>query len=129
VVLVEDDPGVRLLVTEQLGDDAFEVVPVDPGGCDPLAAIAQANPDAVVLDWRMPGTTGIDLCRALRAAPDGDRFAIVLLTGLSDTRDREVARHAGADAFVVKGTPTAQLTREIERAVGYRRSGQVTARH
>lgn len=129
VVLVEDDAPVRMLVAEQLSKYDVDVIAVDPVTSDPLAVITQVAPDAVILDWRMPRISGLDLCRALRSSPDGERIAIVFLTGLSDSRDRQTARHAGADAFLVKGASAAQLYGEIARSVGERRGLVDTPRH
>jgi len=127
VVLVEDDAPIRMLVAEQLSRYGVDVVPVDPRCSEPLEIITREAPDGVILDWRMPRTNGIELCRALRASALGDRVAIVMLTGLSDSRDRQVARHAGADVFLVKGASGAQLYTELERAVRERRDGLVDA--
>lgn len=127
VVLVEDDAPIRLLVAEQLSRYGIDVLPVDPRNSEPLEIITREAPDGVILDWRMPRTNGIELCRALRASAIGDRVAIVMLTGLSDSRDRQVARHAGADVFLVKGASGTQLYTELERVVRERRARLVDA--
>jgi DNA-binding response OmpR family regulator len=106
VLVVDDDPSARRLVSIWLQERGFEVseaVDAESG----LREAALLSPDIVLLDWRLPDQSGPTICRRL------DEFvprpAIVMLTGLDDPRDRDAARKAGADAYVVKGVDPDRL--------------------
>ena len=99
VLVVDDDATVRDVVARYLGDAGYRV-DVAADGESALAAAARKRPDAVVLDLMLPGTGGLDVCRALRAgqAPP----AIVMLTALGEEDDRLLGLELGADDYVTK---------------------------
>jgi DNA-binding response OmpR family regulator len=99
VLVVDDDATVRDVVARYLGDAGYRVE-VAADGESALEAAAQARPDAVVLDLMLPGTSGLDVCRSLRAgqAPP----AIVMLTALGEEDDRIRGLELGADDYVTK---------------------------
>jgi DNA-binding response OmpR family regulator len=100
VLVVDDDQAARRLVSIWLGERGFEVHEAQDGE-SALREAARLDPDVVLLDWRLPDQSGPSLCAILsRRTP---RPAIVMLTGLEDPRDRNVARKAGADDYFVKG--------------------------
>ncbi len=85
------------------------------------AALARRRPpDLILLDWRLPDTPGIEILRRLREEHDLDAVRIAMVTGLDDPRDRNLARQAGADAFVVKSGDSAAVAAEVRRLVGPR---------
>jgi DNA-binding response OmpR family regulator len=63
----------------------------------------------------MPGQSGITVCRALRAEPQLSGVRIAMITGLDDERDRTLARHAGADAFLIKDPDPDALAFQVRR--------------
>ena len=99
VLVVDDDATVRDVVARYLGDAGYRV-DVAADGDDALAAAAAARPDAVVLDLMLPTTSGLDVCRALRAGPAPP--AIVMLTALGEEDDRIRGLELGADDYVTK---------------------------
>ncbi len=115
LLLIDDDPGLRALVRT-----TFEAVDVDVEEAeDGIAArtlVTDRRPDAIVLDLTMPGVTGFDLCRELKADGDTSTIPIVLLTG--DTASEEDARDAGADAFMRKPFSPLELLAVVERLAG-----------
>jgi CheY-like chemotaxis protein len=101
VLVVDDDPLVRNLLTAVLHDASFDLdEAVD--GKDALAIAAVRPPDVVVLDVMMPGLDGYEVCRALRADPSFNATRIVVLTAKSSPSARDDAYRAGADAFFTK---------------------------
>lgn len=127
VVIVDDEDHLRTLVTLQLEPLGFEVTECDPRAEDPVDAVARAEPDAVLLDWRLPREPGPTVCRRLRSSAHGRDVAIVFLTGLDDPRDQTTARDAGADGFCVKGIEPAALALRVRRAIALRRGAGVRA--
>jgi two-component system, OmpR family, response regulator RstA len=99
ILLVEDDGEAAALVAAYLGREGFDVrVAADgPSGAD--AALADP-PDAVVLDWMLPGFDGIEVCRRIRARSRA--LPVLMLTARTDDVDEIVALEVGVDDFVAK---------------------------
>lgn len=109
LLVVDDDAAFRAFVRAALEAPQLRVVEVVDGTQAVDAALSE-RPDVILLDWRMPGQSGIATCRHIREQPALAGVRIAMVTGLDDERDRTLARHAGADAFVVKdGDPGALL--------------------
>ena len=112
LLLVDDDAGLRALIRATF--ESFEIV-VDEA--DSVAAarkrIAAERPDVIVLDVVMPGESGADLCRELKADPSTSEIGIVLLTGSVSRADG-----TGADAFVLKPFSPLELLAVTERLAG-----------
>jgi DNA-binding response OmpR family regulator len=115
VLVVDDDPAARRLVSIWLEERGFAVHDAQDGETG-IREAARLNPDIVLLDWRLPDETGPSVCR--RLADSVPRPAIVMLTGLDDPRDRDAARNAGADDFLVKGIDPDTLADRIRRLIG-----------
>ena len=116
ILLVDDDPALRTLLKT-----TFEVADVAVVEAEDAAAarrkIRSARPDVIVLDVNMPGTTGLELCAELKAAPATRDIPIVLLTG-SEGGTEAAAKKAGANAFVRKPFSPLELLAVAERLVG-----------
>jgi two-component system, OmpR family, phosphate regulon response regulator PhoB len=110
VLVVDDDPSARRLVSIWLQERGFEICEAEDAESG-LREAARLSPDIVLLDWRLPDQSGPSICRRL------DEFvprpAIVMLTGLDDPRDRDAARKAGADAYFVKGVDPDRLAETL----------------
>lgn len=110
MLVVDDDAGFRAYVRAALEPSGAQVIEAGDG-VQGVEVARQARPDVILLDWRMPGQSGIAALRTLRDEPLLHDVRIAMVTGLDDERDRTLARHAGADAFVVKdGNPDALMT-------------------
>jgi two-component system phosphate regulon response regulator PhoB len=114
-LVVDDDPGYRYLVEQMLGEHGIRTVQWTPEQADPVALARAERPDVVLLDWRLPGTPGVELCRRLRSDPEVGETPVIMLTGLDDHRDATTARRAGADAFLTKGCGAGALAAVIRR--------------
>jgi len=116
ILLVDDDPALRTLLKT-----TFEVADVAVIEAEDAAAacrkIRSVRPDVIVLDINMPGTTGLELCAELKAAPATRDIPIVLLTG-SEGGTSAAAKKAGADAFVLKPFSPLELLAVAERLAG-----------
>jgi len=116
ILLVDDDPALRTLLKT-----TFEIADVAVVEAEDAASarrkIRGARPDVIVLDINMPGTTGLELCAELKAAPATRDIPIVLLTGSEGCTDA-AAKKAGADAIVRKPFSPLELLAIAERLAG-----------
>jgi two-component system response regulator MtrA len=98
VLVVDDDSSLAEMLGIVLRSDGFEPAFV-PDGSRALAAFREVKPDIVLLDLMLPGVSGIDVCRAIRAESG---TPIIMLTAKSDTVDVVLGLESGADDYVVK---------------------------
>ena len=117
VLVVDDDPTVRQVVTTYLEAAGHEVVEAADG--DQALAAAAPPPDLVVLDVMLPGTDGLEVCRRLREA---SAVPIVMLSALGEEDDRVVGLELGADDYVVKPFSPRELVLRVESLL--RRAGE-----
>jgi response regulator RpfG family c-di-GMP phosphodiesterase len=116
ILLVDDDAGLRSLLRT-----TFEAVDVELAEADNAAsavgALEREAPDVIVLDVRMPGMDGVELCRRIKADPRTQDVAVVLLTG-SNGDTRAAGEAAGCDAFIQKPFSPLELLSVVERLAG-----------
>ena len=101
VLVVEDNPVERQLVSKILRNADFEVVAVDCGDVV-LDAVISYQPDIILLDALLPDTDGFEVCEQLRAHPKGLHIPVIMLTGLDDVASINRAYEAGATDFFTK---------------------------
>ena len=101
VLVVEDDPAIQLMLRYNLEKRGYEVTAVSDGEAA-LQALEQARPDAAVLDWMLPGLSGLELCRRIRATPRLRDLPVIMLTARSDEQDSIRGLDGGADDYIVK---------------------------
>jgi len=99
VLLVEDNPELSLVLTHVLSRSGFTVQAV-PDGNVALDVLRVNKYDVIVLDWMMPGLSGIDVCRQLRSS--GNHVPILMLTAKASDDDTETGLDAGADDYLTK---------------------------
>ena len=105
--LIADHPGVDLVGDAADGDGA-------------LRGIASLQPDVALLDVRMPGLDGVEVCRRLRAANSAPGTRVVLITGVPDRALSTRAAEAGASAVLGKETPPGDITAQLLAAAAGR---------
>ncbi len=113
VLLAEDDADIRDLVTFKLRQQGYEVRAFEDG----LSALASARdemPDLALLDVTMPGMSGLDVCRELRADPATADVPIILLTARAQESDIETGFSVGADDYVVKPFSPRELVSRVQ---------------
>jgi PAS domain S-box-containing protein len=101
ILLVEDHPGSRRNLQRLIAKRGHDVTAVATAE-EAEAALAAGSFPFLILDWMLPGKSGIDLCRKLRAQPRGDEMFILLVTARADTADLEQALAAGANDYLTK---------------------------
>lgn len=114
ILIVDDDPLVRKLITTTLQDVAGFRLREAGDGLEALEAAAQECPRIVFLDYDMPRLNGIETCRRLRSDPSTADATIIMLTGMSDAPALDRALDAGADHFLTKPFSPLRLLRLVD---------------
>jgi DNA-binding response OmpR family regulator len=99
ILMVEDEVNLARLVELELSLEGYTVT-VANDGLTGLTKAREIMPDLLILDWMMPGMTGVEICRRLRAT--GNKAPVILLTAKEDVGDRVAGLDAGADDYVIK---------------------------
>ena len=121
ILVVEDDPSNRALLTRILESEGFEVLATGDGEAG-LAAVEAGGPDLVLLDVGLPGLDGFELTRRLRLDPGYTTLPILLLTGRTAPTDVVTGLEAGADDFITKPFSRDELVARIRSALRLRRA-------
>ncbi|HMS93233.1 MAG TPA: response regulator [Candidatus Saccharibacteria bacterium] len=101
ILLVEDDVALSAVYKSRLELEGFEIREVSNGE-DALSAALEYKPDLIVLDAMMPKISGFDVLDILRNTPETGNIKIVMLTALSQPKDKERAENLGVDDYLVK---------------------------
>src|SRR6187397_3071322 len=101
ILVVEDEEALTTLLRYNLDAEGYDVETVTRGD-DADTRLKERIPDLVVLDWMLPGLSGIELCRRLRARPETRQLPIIMLTARGEESERIRGLATGADDYVVK---------------------------
>ena len=101
VLLIEDEPNITEAMRFILARDGW-TVSSHADGATAVNAVSRAKPDVVVLDVMLPGKSGYDILRELRANPDTEGLPIMMLTARGQVKDRERAESFGVSHFMTK---------------------------
>ena len=116
VLVVDDQHSIRTLIKRHLELDGYEAV-LATSGEEALQQLRKWKPVAVVLDVMMPGMDGFEVCRRLRALPDGDKVPVVMCTGKGQRQDVVEAVQAGANDYIVKPFTRDTLLAKVSKAI------------
>lgn len=112
VLLVEDEPAQREVLSYNLEAEGFRVSSADNGE-DALLLVDEDLPDIIVLDWMMPNVSGIEVCRRLKSRPDTRSIPIIMLSARSEEVDRVRGLETGADDYVIKPYSVVELMARV----------------
>ena len=121
VLIAEDDERIQRMLKSYFEARGF-TVRGEPDAVLVPQVIADFNPDILLLDWVMPGKSGIDLLRELRASPQFSSLPVIMVSARSDELDRIEGLLTGADDYVVKPFNLAELEARIGSVL--RRAGR-----
>lgn len=113
ILVADDEPGLRLLLSITLGLEHYEIVEAKTG-TEALDLTVQERPDLILLDVRMPNVNGIEVCRRIKADPDLRHIPIIMVSALAMPTDLESAREAGADRYLTKPFSPLELVEIVE---------------
>ena len=112
VLIVEDEEALGLLLRYNLEAEGYDVEVVTRGD-EADVRLKESPPDLLVLDWMLPGLSGIELCRRLCARPETERLPIIMLTARGEESERIRGLTTGADDYVVKPFSTPELMARV----------------
>lgn len=110
ILLVEDEVPLARFIELELKAEGYQIS-VAHDGIAGLTLARESTPDLAILDWMLPGLTGLVLCRRLRAT--GSKIPVILLTAKDEVSDRVAGLDAGADDYVVKPFSIEELLARI----------------
>ncbi len=124
ILVVEDEPGIQELLKFNLSHHGHEVTLANDA--EEATTLMRTNlPDLILLDWMLPGASGIELARRIRADPRLKDVPIIMLTARGDERDKVLGLETGADDYITKPFSPRELMARI-KAVLRRRAPQMT---
>ncbi len=115
ILIVEDEDAQAEILRYNFDREGF-IASLAKDGDEALIAIDEQQPDLLILDWMLPGVSGISLCQRLRGRTETRRLPIIMLTARSEEADRIRGLDSGADDYVVKPFSPTELVARV-RAV------------
>ncbi|GGH09533.1 DNA-binding response regulator [Alsobacter metallidurans] len=112
ILIVEDEEALTLLLRYNLEAEGYQVDAVARGD-EADIRIRERTPDLILLDWMLPGLSGIELCRRLRQRPETQRLPIIMLTARGEESERVRGLATGADDYVVKPFSVPELVARV----------------
>jgi two-component system, OmpR family, response regulator len=123
VLVVDDDPSIRQMVVDYLGDNEIKVTALASGAA--IASVtAQQMIDLLILDLKLPGESGMDIARRIRA---DSNMPIIMLTGCKEEADRVMALELGADDYLTKPFSPRELLARIRALLRRSRAHETVA--
>jgi two-component system phosphate regulon response regulator PhoB len=113
VLVVEDEAALSLLLSYNLEAEGFIVERVERGDQAELK-LAEALPDLLILDWMLPGVSGLEICRRLRARDATRTLPVIMLTARGEEAERVRGLAVGADDYVVKPFSVPELMARVK---------------
>ena len=127
IMIVEDEEPLTLLLRYNFEAEGY-AVDIAARGDEAEVKLKEATPDLVVLDWMLPGMSGIELCRRLRARPETERLPIIMLTARGEESERIRGLATGADDYIVKPFSVPELLARVRALLRRARPERVAAR-
>jgi two-component system, OmpR family, phosphate regulon response regulator PhoB len=124
ILVVEDEPAIQELIAYNLKQAGHQALRADNAE-QALRLVQDALPDLVLLDWMLPGLSGIELARRLRGDKRTRAIPIIMLTARADEQDKLTGLDSGADDYITKPFSPRELNARV-KAVLRRRAPQMT---
>src|SRR5579859_6280238 len=112
ILVVEDEEALATLLRYNLEAEGYDVETVIRGD-EAETRLKERSPDLLVLDWMLPGLSGIELCRRLRARPETRQLPIIMLTARGEESEKVRGLATGADDYIVKPFSVPELVARV----------------
>lgn len=113
ILVVEDEEPIQILLRYNLESEGYRVR-ASANGEDVMFLVGEERPDLIVLDWMLPGLSGIEICKMVRAKPETRDIPVIMLTARSEEAERVRGLATGADDYLVKPFSVPELLARIK---------------
>jgi two-component system phosphate regulon response regulator PhoB len=113
VLVVEDEPAQREVLAYNLESEGFRVIQAADGN-EALLLIEEEQPDLILLDWMLPGTSGIEICRQIKSRPAFRMTPVIMLSARSEEVDKVRGLETGADDYISKPYSIIELLARVK---------------
>jgi two-component system phosphate regulon response regulator PhoB len=127
VLVVEDEAAQLEVLTYNLEAEGFQVTKTDNGD-DAMVLVDEAQPDIILLDWMLPGISGIEICRRLKANNRTRNVPVIMLSARSEEVDKVRGLETGADDYMVKPYSVVELMARVRTQLRRTRPGAIGER-
>ena len=117
VLVIEDEPNITEAISFILSRDGW-TVHIHSDGVTAVERVRATPPDLVILDVMLPGRSGFDILRELRASPDTADLPVMMLTARGAAKDREMALSLGASHFMTKPFSNSEVLSHVRTLAG-----------
>lgn len=121
ILVVDDEPRICELASMILEDAGYFVITAK-NGLDAIRKAEEEVVDLVILDFVMPGISGLETCRIMKSQASTRSIPVVMFTVLDRQKDHELAKEAGCDGYLIKPFNPEELLKEVRRHL--KKSGQ-----
>ncbi len=112
IMIIEDEDGISMLLRYNLEAEGYAVESITRGD-EAEIRLRETTPDLILLDWMLPGLSGIELCRRVRARKETMRVPIIMLTARGEEAERVRGLSTGADDYMVKPFSVPELVARV----------------
>ena len=127
ILVVEDEAALSLLLSYNLEAEGYAVSRAERGD-DAEVMLAESTPDLVILDWMLPGVSGFELCRRMRAREATRDLPVIMLTARGEESERVRGLSIGADDYVVKPFSVPELMARVRSLLRRARPERIAGR-
>ncbi len=127
ILVVEDESALSLLLSYNLESEGYAVARAERGD-DAEIMLAESTPDLVILDWMLPGVSGFELCRRMRAREATRDLPVIMLTARGEESERVRGLSIGADDYVVKPFSVPELMARVRSLLRRARPERIAGR-
>lgn len=113
VLVVEDEPAQREVIAYNLESEGFRVIKAGDGN-EALLLIEEEEPDLILLDWMLPGTSGIEICRQIKMKPAFRMTPVIMVSARSEEVDKVRGLETGADDYICKPYSVLELIARVK---------------
>lgn len=116
ILIADDEPSIRVLIHTTLENPDCRILEASTGTAA-IAMIQRLHPDAVILDWMMPGLNGMDVLRTMRDNPRTADIPVIMVTAMGQEKQRASGLAAGAQAYLVKPFSPLELLQVVDKVL------------
>lgn len=116
ILIAEDEEDLRTIVRMTLEDPQYRILEAEDGNSTVELARREC-PDVLILDWMMPGLSGLEVLQALQQQPDTSKIRVIFLTAKDQPSDQDEGLATGAFAYLVKPFSPLELLEKVRKAL------------